>query len=212
MISSGPWPCRAWPSIRASTRRRKIDKYQTARFDQVRYSVPKCYAFQTATMKAYVARIDIVVAGQVIARHQRSCEPGSQVLDPLHYLASLRASPGRSGSCRRVSPVEVAGHFPGQARTSGSSAWASDRPASLCSHPGITAVSSGAAQLRQALEQSQGFDGFDAEVIAQRTRHLALREQLASTPAAAVGAHADQALRVQVPAPMLNHFTASASR
>ena len=46
----------------------KIDKYQTVRCDQVRYSVPKCYAFQTATVKAYIERIEIVVTNQVVAK------------------------------------------------------------------------------------------------------------------------------------------------
>jgi hypothetical protein len=34
-------------------------------------------------------------------------------------------------------------------------------------------------RVQQVLEHSQGFEGLDAEVIAQRTRQLALREQLA---------------------------------
>jgi transposase len=183
----------------------KIDKYQTARFDQVRYSVPKCYAFQTATMKAYAQRIDIVVASQVIARHQRCYEPGSQVLDPLHYLASLQRRPAaldhadvfrqwklpaifqdmRERLEARHGPVTGRRHYARVLEL-------------LDVHP--------VPRVRQALEQSQGFDGLDAEVIAQRTRQLALREHLANTPAAAASAHADQALRVQVPAPTLDHF------
>ena len=71
----------------------KIDKYQTVRFDRVRYSVPRRYAFATATVKAYIERIDIVVSHQLIAQHQRSYEAGSQVLEPLHYLASLQRRP-----------------------------------------------------------------------------------------------------------------------
>ena len=71
----------------------KIDKYQTVRCDQVRYSVPQCYAFQTATVKAYIERIEIVVTNQVVARHERSYLPGSQVLDPLHYLTTLQCRP-----------------------------------------------------------------------------------------------------------------------
>ena len=183
----------------------KIDKYQTARFDRVRYSVPKRYAFQTATMKAYVDRIEIVVTGQVIARHQRSYEPGSQVLDPLHYLASLQRRPAaldhadvfrqwklpaifqemRERLEARHGPVTGRRHYARILEL-------------LQFHP--------VPRVQQALQQSQGFDGLDAEVIAQRTRQLALREQIDKNPAATVSDHADQALRVQVPLPTLDHF------
>jgi hypothetical protein len=72
----------------------KVDKYQTARFDKVLYSVPRRYAFQSVTIKAYVDRIVIVSGGAVIAEHPRSYEPGRQILDPLHYLATLTRKPG----------------------------------------------------------------------------------------------------------------------
>lgn len=72
----------------------KVDKYQTARFDKVLYSVPRRYAFQSVTIKAYVDRITIVSCGAVIAEHPRSDEPGRQILDPLHYLATLTRKPG----------------------------------------------------------------------------------------------------------------------
>jgi len=183
----------------------KIDKYQTARFDNVRYSVPKRYAFQTATVKAYVGHIEVVVAGQVIARHPRSYEAGSQMFDPLHFLASLQRRPAaldhadvfrqwqlpaifqemRERLETRHGPLTGRRHYV--------------RVLELLEiHP--------VPRVRQALEQSQGFDGLDAEVIAQRTRQLALREQLADTPSAAVSERADQALRVQVPVPTLAHF------
>jgi transposase len=182
----------------------KIDKYQTVRFDQVRYSVPQRYAFQTATVKAYVDRIDIVVSHQVIARHQRSYEAGSQVLEPLHYLASLQRRPAaldhadvfrqwklpaifqdmRERLEARHGPVTGRRHYVRILELLGD-------------HPVV--------RVQQALEQSRGFDGLDAEIIAQRTRQLALREQLVQT-AAVSSDHTNQALRVQVPAPTLHHF------
>jgi transposase len=71
----------------------KVDKYQTVRYDKVLYSVPRSYAFQTVTVKAYVDHIEVVAAGQVIARHDRCYEPGHKILDPLHYLTMLARKP-----------------------------------------------------------------------------------------------------------------------
>src|SRR5262249_54252797 len=71
----------------------KADKYQMARFDTNRYSVPRSAAFQTVTVKAYVERRDIVQAGQVIAPHPRCYGQHQQVLDPRHYLDTLQRRP-----------------------------------------------------------------------------------------------------------------------
>jgi transposase len=182
----------------------KIDKYQTARCDQVRYSVPQCHAFQTATVKAYTERIEVVIANHVVARHERSYLPGSQVLDPLHYLTTLQRRPAaldhadvyrrwklpaifqefRERLEARHGPLAGRRHFARVLQL-------------LNDHP--------QPRVQQALERSRGFDGLDAEVIAQRTRQLALREQVAQTPPT-LNAHTHEALRVQVPEPTLNHF------
>jgi transposase len=86
-------PCLAQPA--------KVDKYQTVRCDNVFYSVPRSYAFQTVTVKAYVDHIEVVAAGQVIARHERCYEPGHKILDPLHYLSMLARKP----ACLDHAPV-----------------------------------------------------------------------------------------------------------
>jgi transposase len=79
----------------------KVDKYQTVAFDGNRYSVPRPHAFTTVTVKGYVERIEVVSAGQVVARHDRSYERGRQILDPLHYLVTL----GRKPACLDHSAV-----------------------------------------------------------------------------------------------------------
>lgn len=71
----------------------KVDKYQMVRFDTNRYSVPRPAAFRTVTVKAYVGRIDIVLGNQAIATHPRCYGKNEQVLDPRHYLDSLRRRP-----------------------------------------------------------------------------------------------------------------------
>lgn len=71
----------------------QVDKYQTARFDGNRYSVPRACAYQSVTVKGYVERVEVSAGGQVVARHQRSYERDQQILEPLHYLAALGRRP-----------------------------------------------------------------------------------------------------------------------
>jgi len=70
-----------------------VDKYQTVRFDRNRYSVPRPCAFRAVTVKGYVDRIEIVADGTVVARHPRCYQRDQQILDPLHYLATLGRRP-----------------------------------------------------------------------------------------------------------------------
>ena len=70
-----------------------VDKYQTVRFDSNSYSVPRCCAYETVTVKGYIDRVEVVAKGKVVARHSRSYERDEQILDPLHYLVSLERRP-----------------------------------------------------------------------------------------------------------------------
>jgi transposase len=69
------------------------DKYQTVHFDGNRYSVPRGCAYRAVTVKGYVDRVEVVDAGAVVARHARAYGRNEQVLDPLHYLATLGRRP-----------------------------------------------------------------------------------------------------------------------
>jgi len=71
----------------------QVDKYQTARFDRNRYSVPRTCAFRSVTVKGYIDRVEVVERGQVVARHARSYGRDQLVLNPLHYLATLQRRP-----------------------------------------------------------------------------------------------------------------------
>jgi len=70
-----------------------IDKYQTARFEYNRYSVPKWAAFLPAVVKGYVDRIEILQDGKVIAAHRRSYGRDEWIVEPLHYVAALSVRP-----------------------------------------------------------------------------------------------------------------------
>jgi transposase len=70
-----------------------VDKYQTVRFDRNAYSVPRSCAYQSVTVKGYIDTIEVVAGGCVVARHDRHYGRDEQVLDPLHYLATLGRRP-----------------------------------------------------------------------------------------------------------------------
>jgi transposase len=89
--AAGPLPKHRFdPCIQQSA---AADKYQTVRFDGNRYSVPRPYAFRSVTIKAYVDHLDIVSDGHQAAHHRRCYERGQQILDPVHYLATLGRRP-----------------------------------------------------------------------------------------------------------------------
>lgn len=71
-----------------------VDKYQSVAFDGNRYSVPRPFAFQMVTVKGYVAKVEIVANGQIVATHERSLEKHKLILDPIHFLATLGRKPG----------------------------------------------------------------------------------------------------------------------
>jgi len=71
----------------------QVDKYQIVRFDCNRYSVPRGCAYRPVTVKGYVDRIEVVEGSRVVARHARYYGRDQQILDPLHYLASLDRRP-----------------------------------------------------------------------------------------------------------------------
>jgi len=70
-----------------------VDKYQTVQFDCNRYSVPRACAYRAVTVKGYVDRVEVVDGVAVVARHRRSYARHQQILDPLHYLATLGRRP-----------------------------------------------------------------------------------------------------------------------
>jgi hypothetical protein len=70
-----------------------VDKYQTVQFDNNRYSVPRGCAFRCVMVKGYVDKVEVVDGTKVVARHCRSYGRNEQILDPLHYLATLGRKP-----------------------------------------------------------------------------------------------------------------------
>jgi len=71
----------------------KVDKYQTVRFETNRYSVPRRWAFEMVTVKAYPFGIKMVASGRPIAYHKRCYGRHQQILEPRHYLAVLGRRP-----------------------------------------------------------------------------------------------------------------------
>ncbi len=77
-----------------------VDKYQTVAFDRSRYSVPRQFAFQLATVKGYVDRVVVVAGGQVVATHERSLLAQPRWCSTHSITATLDRKPGA-----RTTPV-----------------------------------------------------------------------------------------------------------
>lgn len=71
-----------------------LNPYGQVVFETNRYSVPAKLAQKQLVLKAYSFQIEIISAGQVIARHERSYGRQQDVLEPLHYLPLLVERPG----------------------------------------------------------------------------------------------------------------------
>ena len=184
------------PCIHASA---KVDHYQTARFDNNRYSVPRRAAFHAVTVKAYIDRVQVVMDDRVIAEHERCYGRGELLLNPLHYLVTL----GRRPAALDHAPVYRDWRLPaafGQLREDferrfGTSAGARQFVRVLqllAEHP--------VARVQQAI--ATGSPAADAEQIIRRTQQLAQREHPPSSDASAFDASA----HVQVPLPKLDQF------
>jgi transposase len=190
-------PCVIRPAV-------PVDKYQTVAFDCNRYSVPRPFAFQMVTVKGFVDRVAIVAGDQVIATHLRCLRPGTMVLDPLHYLATLARKPGALDAAPVYRDWKLPSCF-------------SQFRAALEEHHGALAgarrfvrvlqllADHPLARVRQALEACQRAQLVSAEAVIQRTRTLAACElqarrsppwttQLTTLP------------QVQVPLPDLSRF------
>jgi len=181
----------------------KVDKYQTARFDGNRYSVPRHAAFKAVTVKATIDRVRIVLVDRVIAEHVRSYGHGELILDPLHYLVTL----GRRAAALDHAPVYRDWRLPAafdrlRARfeqklglPSGSRQFV--RVLQLLSEHPVERVA-------RAIEQLDAVS--DADGIIRRTEQLARRAAHEAGDADAAAPPAGAYPDVQVPMPNLDHF------
>jgi transposase len=182
----------------------QVDKYQTVRFDNVRYSVPRAYAFRKVTVKGYVDAITIVADGQVIARHPRSYQPDQPGLDPLHYLVTL----GRRPAALDHSEVYRRWRLPADFLTLRQALEARHGPAAgarqyirvlqlLAEHP--------LRRVQQVIQRCQRPEDLHAEWIIRRTQRLAQRPT--ELPADVEGLDpGDPVLAVHVTEPDLSRF------
>jgi transposase len=180
---------------------KKADKYQTVAFDSNRYSLPRRWAFQAVTVKAYVDRIEIVADHQVVARHARCYGRSQQVLDPVHYLVTLGRRPGaldHSGVYRNwqlpAAFTELRTALEERHGVHAGSRQYIRVLQLLAEHP--------QARVQQAIEYCCAKGLLDAELIRGQANHLALRH-VGTTEA---GASAALAMQIQVPRADLSRF------
>lgn len=185
---------------------KKVDKYQTVAFDKNRYSAPRAFAFRPATAKGYVDAVEIVVEGQVVARHARSYARGEYVLDPQHYLAILGRKPAYLDHTRVFREWRLPGEFDALRReleeSQGGRAGARQfvRVLQLLGEHPLERVQQAIASCRAAGRAS-------AELVIQRTEHL--RQRALSTGGEGEESDSRDPLpQVHVPAPDLKRFDA----
>jgi len=82
-------PLPAHPPETCRTLARVADKFGNVRVDHATYSLPSSYAYRPTWAKLFHDRVELAVDGAVVARHERSFEKGTLVLDPRHVLALL---------------------------------------------------------------------------------------------------------------------------
>ncbi len=189
-------PCVIRPAV-------PVDKYQTVAFDNVRYSVPRAFAFQMVTVKGYIDRVAVAARGQVVAEHRR--RPGEpMILEPTHYLAALDRKPGALDHAPVFRDWQLPASF-------------AEFRAELEAHHGAADGTRRFARVlqllgehplrrvNQAIEACRDEHLFSAEAVIQRTRSLAAVEA-AMTDAAAMPADVPAAPQVHVPRPDLSRF------
>jgi transposase len=182
---------------------KQVDKYQTVAFDSNRYSVPRRWAFQAVTVKAYVDHVEIVAGNQTVASHRRSYGRSEQLLDPLHYLVTLGRRPAaldHSGVYRNwqlpAAFIELRTALEERHGIHAGSRQYIRVLQLLAEHP--------VGRVVQAIGQCRSNGLLDAESICGQADHLAVRQEhtLAAdeTPAESVP------VQIQVPHPDLSQF------
>jgi transposase len=180
----------------------QVDKYQTVQLDRNRYSVPRAHAFCAVTVKGYIDRVEVVAAGQVVARHGRCYGQDEQVLDPLHYLAALARRP----AALEHAPVLRDWQLPAAFAALRQDLERRHGPRAGCRHYIRVLQLLGdhpLGRVREAVEGCLGQEGLTAE------RVRAAVERLAAASASGPGAAADAVTplcQYQVPRPDLGRF------
>jgi transposase len=186
-----------------------VDKYQTVRFDGNGYSVPRHLAFQPVTIKAYTDQLEVVAQGHVAARHARCYARSQQILDPVHYLASLGRRPAaldHSGVYRNWRlPAEFAALRSALEQLHGAAAGARQfiRVLQLLAHHPVRRV-------QRAIELC-GSNAPSAERIVQHVFRLAEHPAESAAPGEGVDP-ADPIMAVRVNLPDLHRFDELLSR
>jgi transposase len=181
----------------------KVNKYQTVAFDCNRYSVPRRWAYETVMVKAYVDMVAVVAGGQEVARHRRSYDRDQQILDPLHYLATLGRRPAALDHAGVYRDWRLPAVFT-DLRTSletrhgpGAGARQYIRVLQLLADHPLTRV-------HQAVEDCHQKGLCDAALIRRRVEHLAARDQPSPVTLGSLVTH--PVTDVDVPRPDLGRF------
>jgi hypothetical protein len=190
-------PCAIRPAV-------AVDRFQTVAFDNNRYSVPRRFAYEMATVKGYVDRVVIVAKGQVIATHERSLKERTMILDPIHYLATLGkkpAAPDHAPAFRDWKLPSRFAAFRAELESIHGTMRGARRFAQVLQLLGEHPMS----RASQAIEACRRDQPPGAGAAIQRTRSLAAIEAT-KRPAATPACDEPDVPQVDVPRPDLSHF------
>lgn len=197
-----PLPARAFDAC--VSQEANVDKYQTVRYDTNRYTVPRRWAFEKVTVKAYVNRIEVVAQGTVVAAHGRSYERGQLVVQEQHYLAILGRRPAALDHSAVFRQWKLPAGFLSLREDFEARYGPSDGARQyirvlqlLAEHP--------VSRVQQAIERCRRQVPLHADMIIQTTRRLAEGQTSVSEPEEAFPP-IPKVRQVQVPHPDLNRF------
>ncbi len=182
----------------------QVDKYQTVRFDTNRYTVPRRWAFEKVTVKAYIDRVEVVAQGTVIASHRRSYDRGQLIFQEQHYLAILGRRPAaldHSAVFRqwKLPPcfTELREYLEARHGPSTGARQYIRVLQLLAEHP--------AQRVQQAIEACREKASWHADLIIQTTQRLAQRQGNSGLSPESLSS-ANNSGPIQVPRPNLNWF------
>jgi hypothetical protein len=149
----------------------KIDRYQTARVDGNRYSVPRAFVGRLLWADVGCDRVSLYAQDREVTTHERVFSKSKWQLDPLHYMDLLRerigafeaARPIRQWRARWPEPYEVL--LAGLRRNRGENSGTREFVRVLQLYQQY-----GAPQVEQAIAQAVGVGAFDYAAVKQLLR------------------------------------------
>ena len=156
----------------------KIDRYQTARLDRNRYSVPRAYVGRWLWADVGCDGVDLYVQDRKVSSHERIFSEGKWQLDPLHYLGLIHERIGAFEAARPIRqwrarwPQEYEVLLAGLRRNRGEASGTRDFVRALQLHQDHASE-----QVEQAIRKTVAVGAFDYDAVKQLLVQLASQDR-----------------------------------